>query len=68
MGRGEALIQDHLVLSTELIMSWPPLRVSKPDVSSVSHPLEELWVVRGLHKEKMKLRYWWEQDKVKNTR
>ena len=33
-------------------MSWPPLRVSKPDVSSVSHPLEELWVVHGLHKEK----------------
>lgn len=52
MGRGEGLIQDHLVLSTELIMSWPPLRVSKPDVSSVSHPLEELWVVRALHKEK----------------
>ena len=49
-------------------MSWPPLRVSKPDVSSVSHPLEELWVVHGLHKEKMKLRYWWEQDKLKNTR
>lgn len=33
-------------------MSWPPLRVSKPDVSSVSHPSEELWVVRGSHIEK----------------
>ena len=46
----------NLVLTTEFgeNVNWPPQRVKKADVSSVSPPserLEELWIVCGFHAE-----------------